>query len=140
MLNKLEKNNNKPFNNKSLLRFDGFYRTDKITHEEEFGLTYYSYLLFCENGVVLSASSVSPSVEKVAKWLNCGTHELENLSVGKYLLKENKISFTATSVIGKVEYEGKIQEDKLILHSFSHINKNTQENQAYKFIYYKFDE
>ena len=126
-------------NKRSQLKLDGFYRTDRIIHEEEFGLTYYSYLLFCENGNVLAASSVTPSVEKVAKWLKCGTQEVENLSVGKYKIENNTISFTATSEIGKVDFEGIIDEDKLIINSFSHINKNVEKDEVYKFIQHTFD-
>ena len=112
--------------NSPSLQFDGLYFTKKNTSDDTNHYRY--YLRFYKNGKVIgSASSGEP--KDVMKWLNMQTN---NLSLGEYVIKKNRISFDLKSELGEVSYKGEIFNKKLNLSSESKINGFKSTNQ-YKF-------
>jgi hypothetical protein len=132
-------NENKSTEKSIQLKFDGLYRTDKLTNKNDASYQYYSYFRFCENGKVVGMSSTF-SVKQVSKWLKCEKDGVQKYSVGEYKIKDSQISFITKSESGKVDYEGIIQNNSIKLNSFSHINNNSEKNKEFKFIQAKFDE
>lgn len=121
-------------NSEIKLKFDGLYRTDIFLPDNYGEIPYFSYLKFYKNGEVIGASSTSDSSEKVSEWLKLGEGGSKNLSVGKYKIKENKISFTLEYENGRVDYEGIIQDNRIIFDTFSHITNFSENNKIYYFI------
>ncbi len=132
-------NENKLVDKKIQLKFDGLYRTDKLTSKNDSSYHYYSYFRFCENGKVVGMSSTF-SVKQVAQWLKCEKNGVQKFSVGEYEIEDSQISFTVKSESGKVDYVGIIQNNSVKLNSFSHITNNSEKNKEFKFIRAKLDE
>ena len=132
-------NENKSLDKEIQLKFDGLYRTDELTLENDASYKYYKYLRFCENGTVVGMSSTF-SVKRVAKWLKCEKNEAAKYSAGEYKIVDDQLSFTMKSKPGKIDYEGVIQNNLIKLNTFSHINNSSEKNRKYKFIRTAFDE
>lgn len=115
------------------IKFDGLYRTDKITLKNDSNNQYYKYLRFCEDNTVLGMSATH-SAKQVARWLNCEKAETTKFSLGKYNIENDKIYFTLKSESGKVDYEGIVETNLIILNTFSHINNNKEKDIKFNFI------
>jgi hypothetical protein len=132
-------NENKLVDKKIQLKFDGLYRTDKLTDKNNSSYQYYSYLRFCENGKVVAMSSTF-SVKQASKWLKCEKNGVQKFSVGEYEINVNQISFATKSESGKIDYEGIIQNNSIKLNTFSHINNSSQKDREFNLIRATFDE
>ena len=98
----------------SIVRFNGLYESEIIDD-------YWSYLRFYDDGTVLSVSSIGSSKD-VIKWL---TKEKQDVrSSGTFSTVGREIKFSTVSMQGSVDYEGRIEGNKLILKHHSHINGN----------------
>ena len=106
------------------LRFDGVYQDEAGSRTDGWG-----YCRFYEDGTVIAVTSTgSPS--QVARWFS---KEHGHVSRGRYRVKGRRLTFSATSGSGTVDYTGEIQGDKLTLNVHSHINGN-RSRRAYRFV------
>ena len=109
-----------------LLRFDGIYC--RITEDTNYCLRFYA------DGLVIDASVGGPAGSTPfprAHWFNrCNP---VNLSRGNWIADRNETGQPISFSAGKVDYQGEIGEDKLILSSLSHINGHRAVNREYVF-------
>lgn len=117
----------KPITNTSTsyyyLRFDGVYQSASGD--------YSFYLRFYEDFQVISTSSTGTPLQ-IGFWFDT-SHE--NISRGIYKVERgNHISFSTTSESGTVDSTGGIENDILLLDSFSHINGHASERRVYRFV------
>ena len=110
----------------SSLQFDGVYQSEIIDNE------YWQYFRFYEDRTVITISSTGTPSE-IAGWFKKENIENGNLSHGEFEIEDSQLVFSTTSVNGTVDYEGEIQENKLTLNSYSHIN-DTQGTRIYTFV------
>ena len=96
-----------------MIRFDGIYQSYKINNN------YWGYHRFYDDKTVLSVSSRAQP-EEIMRYL---TKKNRNYgSQGIYSIKEKNISFSSIGEAGTVNYEGIIENDKIVLKHFSQIN------------------
>jgi hypothetical protein len=93
------------------IRFDGLYRAAATSQAGE-QLPYSYYLRFYADGTLLSASSEA-APQDVARWLD--KNHSDNGS-GCATARAGVLQIVRTSSAGKIEYTGKVQGDKLVLH------------------------
>ncbi len=95
------------------LHYDGVYQSDRTED-------YYSYLRFYPDGTVINVSSTGQPND-LRQWFAKGH---DGVSSGKVKLKDKRISFSALSSKGTVDYDGELEGNQLRLHSYSHINEH----------------
>jgi len=96
------------------LKFNGVYRSTKANDG-------WQYLRFYSDGTVISVSSTGDS-DAVARWFKKENTESKGLPHGRYEIKDQRLSFSAATKRGTVDYEGVIEENALTLKSHSRIN------------------
>ena len=119
------------------LRTDGLYCY--IDYSKE--LIHNSVLRFYSDGRLVQATIAQVDHDSgffpMPDWFNidsaCGEQ-----SNGRYVLDGNDISFRYTAIAGTVDYQGVVDEDMLILSSYSHINGNIEID--LKYVFYPFSE
>jgi hypothetical protein len=97
------------------VRLDGLYQTKRIRFE---GTEYTAYLRFYSDGMVINVSATG-SAAQVARWF---TRENKAVQKGYYSVSGPTLRFSATSKEGTVDYEGNMEDQKLVLRSHSHVN------------------
>lgn len=97
----------------SLINFNGIYQAEGPD-------SYYYYLRFYNDGVVLSVSTSGNPIQ-VSKWFN---REHVHSSRGIYEINGEFIKFSCTSSQGAINYEGKVFEGNILLKVHSLINGN----------------
>jgi hypothetical protein len=105
-----------------LIKYNGLYETKcELVKNDVDGVK--GYLRFYPNGKIISTSTICDATpEDVKSWLNLN---MDNLSLGKYQLKNRKIVFYTTSTNGTVNYKGKINRREVLRLSWkSLINGN----------------
>lgn len=98
----------------SIVRFNGLYQSEKIDD-------YWCYHRFYDDGTVFTVSS-SGKPEDVIRWLT--KENRAKYSSGTFLTVGREIKFSSTDDYGTVDYDGRIEGNKLILKHHSHINGN----------------
>ena len=112
-----------------LLRFDGIYC--QITEDTNYCLRFYP------DSLVISASiggTAGKTAFPRAFWFN--QFSAVNVYRGNWTADRNETGQPVSFSCGKVDYQGEIGEDKLILSSYSHHNGNRTSNREY--IFYPF--
>jgi len=104
------------------LRYDGVY--------QEKNDDYCGYLRFYKEGIVISVSSTTSNINKLIKWFNLSN---PNPDIGHFEISSQRITFSVTSSTGTVDYAGTIEENRLKLHAYSHINDKSFDDE-YKFV------
>jgi hypothetical protein len=104
------------------LRFDGIYQSERTGD-------YWYYLRFYPDGTVIEVSSTGQPND-LRQWF---TKEHDGVSTGKVTLKGKRISFSAVSSAGSVDYDGELVGNQLRLHSYCHINEH-RSNNLYVFV------
>jgi hypothetical protein len=92
--------------------------TNRIYRTKEKTDNYWGYIKFYSDSTLINVSS-SGRPKHLVTWFN---KEKENVSKGKYNIKNDSIYFESISKSGKVYFEGIILNKKLILKSKSEIN------------------
>jgi hypothetical protein len=114
------------------LHFDGLYCYIQNAEQETNSVNY--VFRFYEDGTVISAtigrSSADQSLFPAASWFN---KDNADVSRGTYSINGNEIVFSSTSSVGTVDYEGTLENGKMILDSYSHINGFQSEDREYVF-------
>ena len=107
-----------------------------ITHSVRHDGVYYckesdytSYIRFYDDGIVITVSSTG-AIAQIKRWFN---KDNDNISIGKFNIISDKISFSSTNSDGTVDYNGQILNDKLLLNIYSHINGYVSNNNEYLF-------
>ncbi len=103
-----------PSSQLALVRFDGLYASEKRE-----GSSWYYFLRFYEDGVVLTYSSEYPYAEKAVR-----VNKISYTALGTYVILESTIIFTTVNPQGNVDYNGFVSGEKITLDSYSHINEN----------------
>jgi hypothetical protein len=107
------------------LRFDGVYQSERVED-------YWNYLHFYPDGTVITVSSTGQP-EDLRTWF---TKEHVGVSIGKVTRKGGRVSFSATSSDGSVDYDGRLVGDQVHLDSYSHINGH-RSSDVFKFVRWK---
>jgi hypothetical protein len=99
----------------SKISFNGYYY-----HASADSINPYKYFLrFYPDGTVITVTTAGKP-ENLKKWF---TKDYKDVAKGKYVLKDNIISFSINSTTGTVEYTGTIDsQNRLQLHVTSKIN------------------
>jgi hypothetical protein len=108
------------------LRYDGLYRA---TNSALGSADYSAYLRFYPDGEVIKVSSTGKP-EDLRKWFS---KEHAGVSRGTVIIQGNRVSFSAVSTEGVVDYTGEIEGDRIRLDSFSRINQN-RSSEIYVFV------
>jgi hypothetical protein len=120
-------------NNKTLIRFDGVYKSNPSDGKEP----YCHYLRFYPKGSVMTVSTDcdQSALSEIQEWLTFKSSgaKAEGISRGRSKIVDNKISFSAVSREGTVSYRGEIENDYIHLKIYSSINKNHRED-SYTFV------
>lgn len=132
----------------SVLRFDGLYQSERLS---AIGTNYRKYLRFYSDKLVIAISSISIADEVIRQMIplsgytiSVGENDDPQVSdifwqlygddpKGYYSVNGSTIRFSISSRAGKVDYEGVLAEDTLILKSHSHIN-GYRDVQEYTFV------
>lgn len=109
---------------------DGIYQSKPVQTGNEHSPYFYNYLRFSSNGKVISVSSPN-TPEELKKWF---VDTNKNISKGTYKIVGNQIHFHCISPRGRVNYNGDILADSLILHIHSCIN-NSRRSDGFRFIH-----
>lgn len=102
---------------KTMLKLNNIYKSLKKVNGEwhaghiQWGF-HYDFLRFYEDGVVIQCNN--PHSDKLEEWFYLDNTEAYFYK-GTYSLKQNKISITIPVEIGKLEYEGEANSNRLIL-------------------------
>ncbi len=104
-----------------MIRYDGVYQAE----EKDYNL----YLRFFEDGTVIATSS-DRRPEEVIGWFQ---KEHPYVSTGAYAVQGEKVTFSAASATGVVDYSGQLQGEKLSLRSIRHAD-GYQEEREYSFV------
>ena len=104
-----------------MIRYDGLYQAEEDN--------YYLYVRFFEDGTVITASS-NGEPEEVIGWFQ---KDHPYVSTGAYAIDGQDVTFSAASATGVVDYSGRLEEEKLLLHSNSQIN-GFQTESEYHFV------
>ncbi|MCQ2529278.1 MAG: hypothetical protein MJ108_09225 [Saccharofermentans sp.] len=117
------------------LRTDGLYCY--IDYSEE--LIHNSALRFYSDGRLVQATVAQMENDSgffpKPDWFNIDS-AYGKQSNGRYVLDGNNISFRDTSIAGTVDYRGVVNENCLMLSSYSHINGHKETD--IKFVFYPF--
>lgn len=100
------------------LRYDGVYMCEEMLASNK-TTRYRSYIRFYPEGDVIAVSSTGRP-EELKKWFS---KEHAHVSKGKLTIQGNRISFSAVSSNGAVDYSGEIDGDQIRLNYFSHMNQ-----------------
>ena len=103
-----------------LIRYDGVYfmKITGLSQKNEV-LCYTEYIRFYEDGTVIITNSTG-TISQIKEWFNKENTKIDYKE--KYEIVKNKISFQTTTVDGKVDYDGQIYDNKLILNWNSTVN------------------
>ena len=104
------------------LQFDGVYQSGRTD-------SYYGYLRFYPDGTVATVSTGGQPNE-IREWFDKGH---AGTSTGKVILKGKRISFSATSNTGTVDYDGKLVGNQIRLRYCSLINGHCG-SEVYEFL------
>jgi hypothetical protein len=109
------------------LQFNGVYYCEEAD--------YTNYFRFFQNGKVIGLTSIGKYNEKILKYW---TYEEYDDLRGEYVIENNSIEFSIDVVSmngenGLVEYIGIINNDTMILNSYSKLNGNIETNKTYLF-------
>lgn len=116
------------------LRFDGVYRSAKVKKHQSAPSDYRYYLRFCKDGSVLTVSGdLAVTISHLEKQMKCGQPLAPSYRSGNYTVHDDRLKFSTISDEGKVDYDGTIVGKKLILNTFSHINKFSKKGREYSF-------
>ena len=102
-------------------------RSDGVYYSKYSNYTY--YIRFYDDGIVITTSSTG-TISQIKNWFN---KDHDDISIGKFNIIDDKISFSSTSSFGTIDYNGQILHNKLLLNSYSHINGNKRNNIEYLF-------
>jgi len=116
-------------NEQKLIKFNGIYETKcNLANNEEGGK---SFLRFYPNQKVICVGTVcDATVFDLRTWFNL---ENKDISVGNYKLKNNRISFTTTSSLGTVKYNGRICKNGILKIKIKSLINGYNDNKEYKF-------
>lgn len=99
------------------LRYDGLYRSA----EKQGGAGgYWYYLRFYPDGVVMAVSTGLES-ESAQQWLNPDSQG-PGIGRGQFTVTGNRVTFSSTSQVGVVDYDGEFRGDVVHFETLSHIN------------------
>lgn len=107
------------------LRYDGLYYNK--------GELCNNYIRFYSGEVVISVPTIAGHKD-IINWFNReNAKDFNNFSIGKYKVNERTIKFFTESSAGKVQYNGIIRPNQLIIKTSNDINGN-QPDKDYEFI------
>lgn len=109
--------------------FNGIYETECDFINSEEGEK--SFIRFYPDHQVITAGTVcDATIDDVKVWFNLDS---KNVSVGKYQLKNNKISFFSKSKEGTVKYKGKISKDGILNVRLKSLINGFRNDEKYQF-------
>jgi hypothetical protein len=110
------------------LEYDGIYRGP--ARQVSDGVIYTDYLRFYPDGEVVEAASPGQPQE-IRRWFS---RETSNLSLGKFTVQGNHISFSVGRAGGGiVDFTGVIESGQLHLDAYSHVSGN-RTHRVYSFV------
>lgn len=109
------------------LKYDGVYMSEEKV-ASDMTTRYRSYIRFYPEGDVIVVSSTGRP-EDLKKWFS---KDHATVSKGKFTIQGNRISFSAVSSKGTVDYSGEIEGDQIRLNYYSHMNQR-RDSTTYNF-------
>ena len=104
------------------IRYDGVYFRKEDSDSNQ-------YIRFYDDGTVITVTSTG-TITQIKNWFD---KDNNSPSKGKYVITGDSIIFQSTSEAGRVDYNGKILDNKLILNIHSHINGFRASSREYIF-------
>jgi len=105
------------------IRYDGLYYRKEGADSNQ-------YIRFYDDGTVITVTSTG-TITQIKNWFD--KNNKSPFSRGKYVVTGDSITFQSTSEAGRVDYNGKILDNKLILNIHSHINGFRASDREYIF-------
>jgi hypothetical protein len=104
------------------IRYDGvYYREEDLDSNQ--------YIRFYDDGTVITVTSTG-TITQIKDWFD---KDNDSPSKGRYVITGENISFQSTSEEGRVDYNGQIFDNRLILNIHSHINGFRENDKEYIF-------
>lgn len=97
--------------NKNIIQYNGVYQSKKVDN-------YYYYLRFYKNNIVIEVSSTGKP-RHLKKWFS---KKHNDISIGKFVNKNDSIFFNVKSNTGIVKHKGTFINKRLFLKKLSKIN------------------
>nr|WP_288834263.1 hypothetical protein [uncultured Flavobacterium sp.] len=117
-------------NKNEILNFNGIYETKCDYVNDDEGEK--SFIRFFQNEKVISVGTdCEATVFDLKSWFNM---EKEDISVGSYEIKNNRIFFSTTSASGTVKYKGKITKNGILKLKVKSLINRFKSREEYQFI------
>lgn len=117
------------------VRYDGFYVNDTDSSGHTLKV-----FRFYEDGNLIQTSVLKGTSENMADslpdgdWFNRDNTDRKRVFVGTYTIDGTHITFDTNSSTGNVEYDGQVEETRLVVDVHSNINGNEEQGRVYTFI------